>query len=195
VIYDALVRALCRNLPLFARLHGRGHSLSVSRPNGELPREKLQARRDLLSRLKGAYGSELTGPVSGTTCKYSEGLSIRLELADDRWWVVFEPATFIDLDHLAPEGDPAQASAEWRKAEDWRRERWVQRYNHRWSAILDAWVELLSHAQGPRRSAYGLAQEAGAIAGVDAAFELGPKTARSRPAHDHDFFHVQRGQR
>ena len=81
--------------------------------------------------------------------------------------------------------------AEWRKAEDWRRERWVQKYNHRWSAILDAWVELLTHAQGPRGSAYGLAQEAG----VDAMFELGAKTARSRPAHDHDFFHVQRGQR
>lgn len=195
VIYDALVRALCRDLPLFARLNRRGHSLSVSRPNGELPREMAQARRDLLSRLKVAYGSELTGPVPRTSAKYSEGLSIRLELADDHWWVVFEPATFIDFDHRAPEGDPAQGTAEWRNAEDWRRERWVQKYNHRWSAILDAWVELLTHAQGPRRPAYGLAQEASAIVGVDAVFELGPKTARSRPAHDHDFFHVQRGQR
>lgn len=32
VVYDALVRALCRGLPLHARLHGRGHSLAVSRP-------------------------------------------------------------------------------------------------------------------------------------------------------------------
>ena len=191
VIYDALVRALCRELPLFARLHGRGHSLSVSRPNSELPREQAQARRELLSRLKTAYGSELTGPVPGTSGKYSEGLSIRLEQADDRWWAVFEPATFIDLDHRTPDSDPARANAEWRKAEDWRRERWVQKYNHRWSAILDAWVELLTHAQGPRRSAYGLAAETG----IDAVFELGAKTARSRPAHDHDFFHVQRGQR
>ncbi|WP_341686528.1 SIR2 family protein, partial [Limnohabitans sp.] len=191
VIYDALVRALCRDLPLFARLHGRGHSLSVSRPNSGLARELAQARRDLLSRLRDAYGSELTGPVPGTSGKYSEGLSIRLEQADERWWAVFEPATFIDLDHRTPDAAPQQATAEWRKAEDWRRERWVQKYNHRWSAILDAWVELLTHAQGPRRSAYGLAQEAGA----DAIFELGAKTARSRPAHDHDFFHVQRGQR
>ena len=191
VIYDALVRALCRELPLFARLHGRGHSLSVSRPNSELPRELAQARRELLSRLKTAYGSELTGPVPGTSGKYSEGLSIRLEQADDRWWAVFEPATFIDLNHRAPDADPPQSNAEWRKAEDWRRERWVQKYNHRWSAILDAWVELLTHAQGPRRSAYGLAAETG----IDAVFELGAKTARSRPAHDHDFFHVPRGQR
>jgi hypothetical protein len=191
VIYDALVRALCWELPLFARLHGRGHSLSVSRPNSELTRELAQARRDLLSRLKTAYGSELTGPVPGTSGKYSEGLSIRLEQADERWWVVFEPATFIDLDHRTPEADRPQATAEWRKAEDWRRERWVQKYNHRWSAILDAWVELLTHAHGPRRSAYSLAEETGA----DAMFELGTKTARSRPAHDHDFFHAQQGQR
>lgn len=191
VMYDALVRALCRELPLFARLHGRGHSLSVSRPNSELSRELAQARRDLLSRLKTAYGSELTGPVPGTSGKYSEGLSIRLEQADDRWWAVFEPATFIDLDQRTSGAETSQVTAEWRKAEDWRRERWVQKYNHRWSAILDAWVELLTHAQGPRRSAYGLAGEAG----VDAMFELGAKTARSRPAHDHDFFHVQRGQR
>ena len=103
---------------------------------------------------------------------------------------MIEPATFIDLNHRAPDADPPQSNAEWRKAEDWRRERWVQKYNHRWSAILDAWVELLTHAQGPRRSAYGLAAETG----IDAVFELGAKTARSRPAHDHDFFHVQRGQ-
>jgi hypothetical protein len=190
VIYDALVRALCRDLPLFARLHGRGHSLSVSRPSGELSREMAQVRRDLLSRLKVAYGSELTGPVPGTSGKYSEGLSIRLEQADDHWWTVFEPTTFIDLDRHAPDADPAQSTAEWRTAEDWRRERWVQKYNHRWSAILDAWVELLAHTQGSRRCAYGLAQEAG----VDAVFELGAKTARSRPAHDHDFFHARREQ-
>jgi len=191
VIYDALVRALCRDFPLFARLHGRGHSLSVSRPSGELSREAAQARGDILSRLKVAYGSELTGPVPGTSGKYSEGLSIRLEHADEHWWAVFEPTTFIDLDHRAPDVDPAQSSAEWRMAEDWRRERWVQKYNHRWSAILDAWVELLAHTRGSRRCAYGLSQETG----VDAVFELGAKTARSRPAHDHDFFHARREQR
>lgn len=37
VIYDALVRALCSELPLSARLHGRGHSLSVSRPEQRAP--------------------------------------------------------------------------------------------------------------------------------------------------------------
>jgi hypothetical protein len=191
VVYDALVRALCRDLPLHARLHGRGHSLSVSRPKGELSREAAQTRRSLLANLKSAYGSELTGLVHGTTGKYSEGLSIRLEEADGRWWVVFEPATFIDLDRGGQEDGITETNAEWRKSEEWRRERWVQKYNNRWSTILDAWVELLTRAKGSRRSAYALP----ANEGIDAVFELGPKTARSRPAHDHDYFQVQRGQR
>lgn len=191
VVYDALVRTLCRGLPLHARLQGRGHSLSVSRPRSDLPPKIAEERRSLLAKLKAAYGTELTGPVPGTTGKYAEGLWIRLEEADDRWWVVFEPATFIDFGRPEQEEDPAQDNLEWRKAEDWRRERWVQKYNGRWSTILDAWVELLTHAKGSRRSAYGLPERDG----IDAVFELGRRTARSRPGHDHDYFHLQRGQR
>lgn len=191
VVYDALVRALCRGLPLYARLHGRGHSLSVSRPKGELSRDAAQQRRELLSKLRVAYQSELVGPVPGTSGKYAEGLYIRLEQADGRWWVVFEPATFIDIDRSDDSDGAERWSTEWRKAEDWRRERWVQKYNHRWSAMLDAWVELLAHARGVWRSACDL-QDAD---GVDARFELGPRTARSRPAHDHDYFHARQGQR
>lgn len=190
LVYDALVRALCRGLPLYARLHGRGHSLSVSRPKGELSRDAAQHRRLLLSKLRAAYQSELVGPVPGTSGKFAEGLDIRLEQADDRWWVVFEPVTFIDFERRHDSDDAERSSIEWRKAEDWRRERWVQKYNHRWSAILDAWVELIAHSRGVWRSACDL-QDAD---GIDARFELGPRTARSRPAHDHDYFHARQGQ-
>ena len=48
-----------------------------------------------------------------------------------------------------------------------------------------------AHAKGARRAAYGLSVREG----VDAVFELTPKTARSRPAHDHDYFQIQQGQR
>lgn len=78
VVYDALVRALCRGLPLHARLNGRGHSLAVSRPRGEFTHDAAQARLTLLSKLRAAYLSELVGPVPGTTAKYAEGLEIRL---------------------------------------------------------------------------------------------------------------------
>lgn len=119
---------------------------------------------------------------------YAEGLDIRLEQADGRWWVVFEPATFIDFGPREHEED-ARSSVEWRKAEDWRRERWAQKYNPRWSAMLDAWVDLLTHARGVERRAYELNDGEG----IDARFELGPRTARSRPAVDHDYFHARQG--
>lgn len=83
--------------------------------------------------------------------------------------------------------DAQPSSMEWHKAEDWRRERWAQKYNHRWSAMLDAWVELLTHTQGVDRSAYGLKDGEG----IDALFKLSPRTARSRPAHVHDYFHAR----
>lgn len=191
VVYDALVRAFCRGLPLRAQLHGRGHSLAVSRPKGELSPEATQARHALLSKLRAAYQSELVGPVPGTTGKYAEGLNVRLEQADGRWWVVFEPTTFIEFGPREQDEDAQRSSEEWRKAEDWRRERWAQKYNHRWSAMLDAWVALLTHAKGVERSAYGLVDGEG----IDAHFELGPRTARSRPGHDHDYFHAQQGAR
>jgi hypothetical protein len=191
VVYDALVRALCRSLPLHARLHGRGHSLTVSRPKEGITRDAAQARRTLLSKLRAAYQSELVGPVPGTTAKYAEGLEIRLEHADSRWWVVFEPATFIDFGPRGQNEDAQRSSVEWHKAEDWRREQWAQKYNHRWSAMVDAWVELLTHTQGVERRAYDLKDGEG----IDALFELGPRTARSRPAHDHDYFHAGQGPR
>ncbi|MGE9760100.1 SIR2 family protein [Pseudomonas sp. PDM20] len=186
VIYEALIRALCRNLPLRARLQGRGHSLSVSWPHANLTAEAAAERRQQLANLKSAYGTELTGLVPGTTARYAEGVWIRLEEADGRWWVVFEPATFIDFSRAGKDADPTQSTLEHRKAEDWRRERWVQKYNPRWSAIFDAWVELLAHINGARRTAYRLPEGRG----ITAEFELGPRTARSRPSHDHNSYHV-----
>lgn len=191
LVYDALVRALCGGLPLYARLHRRGHTLSVSRPKGELSPDLAQQRRALLSKLHEAYQSELVGPVPGTSGTFAEGLDIRLEQADGRWWVVFEPVTFIDFGRHDDKDDAEGWTTERRRAEDWRRKRWVQKYNDRWSAMLDAWVELLAHARGVWRSAFDL-QDAD---GLDARFELGPRTARSRPAHDHDYFQARRVQR
>ncbi|MBL4833233.1 MAG: SIR2 family protein [Pseudomonas sp.] len=187
LIYDALVRALCRELPLRARLQGRGHSLSVSWPHPDLTAGAAAERIQQLAKLKSAYGADLNGLVPGTAARYAEGLWVRLEKADAHWWVVFEPATFIDFPQKVWDEDPTLAAIERRKAEDWRRERWVQKYNPKWSAIFDAWVELLAHLKGGKRSAYRLAEGRG----IGAEFELGPRTARSRPSHDHDSFQIR----
>lgn len=187
VIYDALMRALCRELPLRARLQGRGHSLSISWPHPDLSADAAAERSQQLKKLRSAYGADLNGLVPGTTARYAEGVWIRLEEADSHWWVVFEPATFIDFAQTGRDEDPALAVIEHRKAEDWRRERWVQKYNPKWSAIFDAWVELLTHCKGVNRSAYQLAEGRG----INAEFELGPRTARSRPGHEHDSFQAR----
>lgn len=191
VLYDALVRALCRKRPLRARMTGRGHSISISPLHADLTPEQLQARKTLLSRLRSAYQMELTGSVPGTQGSFSEGLDVRLERADDRWWLVFEPSTFIDIPPALNEDDQAQVREAWRVADEWRRERWVQKYNWKWSDIVDAWVELFTRSRGARHSTYELKSGEG----MDATFQLGPHSARSRPAHDHDYFHQGGGSR
>ncbi len=185
VLYDALVRALCRKRPLRARMTGRGHSISISKPHADLSQEQVQARKTLLSKLRSAYQTELTGPVPGTQGTFSEGLDVRLERADERWWLVFEPSTFIDIPPALNEDDQVRARDAWRVAEEWRRERWVQKYNGKWSDIVDAWVELFTRSRGARHASYQLKPDEG----INATFQFGPHSARSRPAHDHDYFH------
>jgi len=112
-------------------------------------------------------------------------LDVRLERADDRWWLVFEPSTFIDIPPALNEDDQVRARDAWRVAEEWRRERWVQKYNGKWSDIVDAWVELFTRSRGACHASYQLKPDEG----IDATFQFGPHSARSRPAHDHDYFH------
>ena len=191
VIYDALIRALCRNRPLRVRMTGRGHSVSISRAHVDLTPDQLQLRKTVLARLRSAYQTALIGSVPGTHGSFSEGMDVRFERADDRWWLVFEPSTFIDIPPALNEAEPAQVEEFWGVADEWRRERWVQKYNMRWSEIIDAWVELFTRSDGSRHSAYGLQSGQG----VDAAFQFGLLSARSRPAHDHDYFHQRGGAR
>ena len=42
-------------------------------------------------------GGPLCGQVKDLEADYTEGLHVRLDQADGRWWCVFEPATIIDL--------------------------------------------------------------------------------------------------
>jgi hypothetical protein len=191
LLYDALVRALCRKRPLRARMTGRGHSISVSQLHADLTPEQRQIRKALLSRIRSAYKTELTGLVPGTQGSFSEGLDVRLERADDRWWLVFEPSTFIDIPPALNEDDQVQVREAWRVAEEWRRERWVQKYNGKWSDIVDAWVELFTRLRGARHATYDLKSDEG----IDATFQFGLHSARSRPAHDHDYFHQGGGPR
>jgi hypothetical protein len=61
---------------------------------------------------------ELTGSVPDQG-SFSEGLDVRLERADDRWWLVFEPSTFIDTPPALTEDNQAQVREAWRVADEW----------------------------------------------------------------------------
>ena len=67
---------------------------------------------------------------------------------------------------------------------DWRRERWAQRYNKQWAAIIHAWAGLLTRSGDGETKAFGLEDGAG----VDAVFRLNEVTGWSRPSHHHRYF-------
>lgn len=189
LLYDALVHAACRGKPLYPRLTGKGHRLAVSYANKGATNEEHEKRTQLLKGLSQAYGSTLFGKPGAIDAHFTEGVQIRLDHADDKWWCVFEPSTFLDFrsergdlddnDEMLRNGVRSQAA-------DWRRERWASKYNSHWSRIVDAWASLLSVPNGNDAclAAYGISLSEG----IDARFELGQKTAWSRPSHQHHYF-------
>jgi len=182
LLYDALVRAVCREQPLHPRLSGRGHTISVSHPPRNAGEDVLAERRKALASLTSAYGGPLTGPIQKHAASFSEGLQIRMDEAAGNWWCVFEPATFVDFNAGTASH---QEGADTRRIDptvDWRRERWAGRYNQFWSNAIGAWASMLAGRE--QLSVWG----GPASEGVDATFVLGDKTAWSRPAHEHHHY-------
>lgn len=155
--------------------------------------EWARKREAQLAQLRFAYDASLTGAVPKLGYEYQEGVFLKLERIEDRWWCGFEPFTFVDvprevLPMQAPEdrvelerpaigrgGDPAG---------DWRRERWARKFNKQWAGIISAWAALLTSTDGGRVRAFGLEDGSG----VDAVFSISQVTGWSRPSHHHDYF-------
>lgn len=196
LLYDALIKALCRKRPLAPRLRRAGHAVLVSMGKAGDHPDRMRARREGLEKLQSAYGSALCGTVPELGFPYTEGVKIRLEHCLNRWWCVFEPFTFIEFpirsetpaDHSAEADAPTIDLNKGDPAGDWRRERWSTRYNRIWTKIIDAWAELLSAPGGGRIGATGTLPETG----IDAEFGVIGVTAWSRPSHHHAYFDRQR---
>ncbi|MHB2266782.1 SIR2 family protein [Aliihoeflea sp. PC F10.4] len=198
LIYDSLVRSLARRLPLIPRYKRNGHSVVIASPRDGEDREQARRNAQLLSNLRNAYKSDLTGTVPGLGFPFQEGLFLKLDLINGRWWLGFEPYTFVHIPRVEvaqvgssehPENsssDPMGARPErgGDPAGDWRRERWAQRYNRNWASIIAAWAQLLTDSGGKTKRAFGLQDGAG----VDALFEVSPVTGWSRPGHHHAYF-------
>ncbi|SEN81307.1 SIR2-like domain-containing protein [Rhodospirillales bacterium URHD0017] len=198
LLYDALVRGLAGRLPLIPRYKRAGHSLVIAAPREGHDPGRIRRDAEVLSNLRKAYNTDLTGTVPGLGFPFQEGVFLKLELVDGRWWCGFEPYTFVQIprpevpqgsapEHLdAPNANPMGGRPDHGgdPAGDWRRERWAQRYNRNWAAIINAWAQLLANTSGGTRRAFRLEDGVG----INAVFEVSPVTGWSRPAHHHVYF-------
>ncbi|MDO5619881.1 MAG: SIR2 family protein [Paracoccus sp. (in: a-proteobacteria)] len=199
LLYDTLVRSLARQRPLIPRYRRSGHSLVVAAPRDCDDPERTRGQQQILSRLRNAYGTSLFGAVPKLGFPFQEGIHLKLEQLDGKWWCGFEPYTFVQFprqdtsqtdgaEGLVAEKAPTEMGirAEHRgdPAGDWRRERWAPRYNRNWASIIGAWAQLLTETGGTTRSAFGLEDGTG----IDAVFKVSPVTGFSRPSHHHSYF-------
>lgn len=198
LLYDALTRALSNRRPLVPRLRTSGHSLVVAAPREGEDELRAKRRTEDLAGLRKAYDTALTGVVQNLGYPFQEGVFLKLEQIEQRWWCGFEPYTFVQVPREEPaplaedeegssEGDGLGLSQERRggdPAGDWRRERWFSRRNKEWAAIIEGWVQMLTSTRDGTVNAFGVEEGAG----VDAVFRMSRYTAWSRPGHHHDYF-------
>ena len=159
LLYDSIVRAIARDLPLRIVRRGPEHFLMVG---GKL--EKEQTLRPLVEITKRVFGK-----IPHTTLSWAEAISVRLEFALDRVWLVLEPTVLgsrVSGDHTDEER---------RLRKEFVRERLATRYNKKWNQLLDAWIGVLSGRNDEWTvTAFGL------TAGVDASFTIHATTGFSR---------------
>ncbi|MFN3735794.1 SIR2 family protein [Hydrogenophaga sp.] len=198
LLYDTLVQALSRHRPLNPRLRTSGHSLVVTAPREGEDELRTQKRVEDLAGLKKAYDSPLTGVVPKLGYPFQEGIFLKLEQIEERWWCGFEPYTFVQIPReerpATPEGEPPSAEEDGLglpqerrggdPAGDWRRERWFNRRNREWAAIIEGWVQMLTSTRDGTVCAFGVEDGAG----VDAVFAVSRYTGWSRPGHHHSYF-------
>lgn len=154
LLRDALTRAIVRQ---HGFIHHRKRSSDLLAPS--------DPENAKWSALKQQVGS-LTGTVPGhPDLIWTEGISTRLDWADGRVWLLFEPR--LVFTGLAPNNKAAAA--------DFSRERGVRRYNRQTNDIMQFWSGILAVNDVELR-ALGIGD------GVDAVFELSPRPAFSRRA-------------
>ena len=113
----------------------------------------------------GRFVGSLAGSVPGhPVLRWHEGISTRLDWADDRLWLLIDPCTVFDgID------DTNRAFAA-----DFARERTIRRYNRQLNDLLAFWA---GHLAGD-----GELRALGIGNGIDAVFRLSSDTAFSRRA-------------
>ena len=114
------------------------------------------------SRLRELVGT-LTGVVNGNpNLQWWEGITGRLDWANDRLWLLVEPCTVFD----------GITDANKIAATDFARERTIRRYNSKLNDLIDFWAHHLSQDQKEMCAL-------NTVHGVDAVFRISPVTCFS----------------
>jgi hypothetical protein len=161
--YDSSERGLLRDALTCAIVRERGLYVNRRRSIDFLapvdPHDVVWAP---LQRLVGT----LSGTVKGhSALRWSEGIGIRLDWADDRLWLLVEPRTVFNG---ITDTNKAVAA-------DFARERTVKRYNRQLNDLIGFWANILA-GDGSELRALGVGD------GVDAVFRLSSNTCFSRRA-------------
>lgn len=159
--YDSQERGLLRQA--LSRALARAHGLMlIRRHNVDLmmPADPSDQGWAPLKKLVGTLHGTVPNHAELT---WREGIGTRLDWADDRLWLLFEPRTI-----MAGVTDDTRAAAT-----DFSRERTVRRYNKPLNDLISFWAGLLGTG-GSDLHALGVS------AGVDAVFRLDSDTAFSR---------------
>lgn len=159
LLYDAVIRALARDLPLRPARRRSSHFLVVA---GQ--REKEPKLQPLVNVARTVFGK-----IPHTQFSWAEALEIRLEFALDQLWLLLEPTVL----GSRPPGE--QPAVDRQRRKDFIREKLATRYNKKWNEFLNAWIAVLSGGNDQWKvTTFGLTQ------GVDASFELQATTGFSR---------------
>lgn len=168
LLFQALTRGLTYDRPFRSNFRDRGHELYLSDParvSNEEARERIEAS---LAPFRTVYGSDLYGTLSKFDGRrYAEGVRLRLEFRLEKWWVLFEPFTWVEPHPKRLRPDPVAP---------WIRGRWVKRRNREWAQMVAVWATAI--APHPQTAIYSWTGD------ETTKFVIGGTTAWAVPAQE-----------
>ena len=136
LLFQALTRGLTYDRPFRVHFRDGGHELYLSDParvSNEEARNRIAAS---LAPFRTVYGSDLYGTLPRFDGRrYAEGVRLRFECRLDKWWLLFEPFTWVEPHPKRLRPDPVAP---------WIRERWFKRRNKEWAQMVSAWATAIA---------------------------------------------------
>lgn len=168
-IADALSKALSRGKPLLARTNRSGSWLIIDRHSEDAgaiaPLQRIVGKTSGV--IPGLFAESTQHHPEREKVYWSEAARISLEVREGRNWLTIDPDIWIW---------PQRAR---RDATDFLDKRKADRYNDKFNALLDAWIEI-ALGTNERGAEIDVTSFAGGTASENPSFTIGSRTAFSR---------------